>query len=278
MKYHRPSKERIIHQHLALSGGIDLLQAEYFQQHFNRHSHDGYAFGIITGGQLDFFYQHKNWHAIPGSINLTVPGEVHDGQAKDTNGWSYRMIYLPARLLQEAARQLTGRDTLPWFLPGCIDQSPLAFSLSILHNCLADPAIDVLQKESALLYWLTAFIEAYGEENLPTFHLGQEPLAISRSLAYLQENFTQPISLQALADIAKLSKYHLLRTFVKVVGMPPHLYQQQLRIQKAKVLLAAGNSAAAVAIDTGFVDQSHFSRQFKKITGLTPSLYKKTMS
>ena len=81
MKSDPNPKERIVHQHITLSCPIDLLQATYYQQHFSRHTHDGYAFGIITSGQLDFSYRHKNWHALPGDINLVIPGEAHDGNA-----------------------------------------------------------------------------------------------------------------------------------------------------------------------------------------------------
>lgn len=270
-------KERIAAQHLVLSSGIDLLQASYHRQHFNRHAHDGYAFGIITRGQLDFFYRHQNWHALPGDINLVVPGEVHDGQAKNSDGWDYRMIYLPPSILENAFCQLTGRNDLPWFLPGSIVQSPLAAPLASLHACLSDAETGPLQKESALLCWLTAFIQRYNQAKISDLEPGAEPLAIARVLDYMQTEFAHVISLQTLANIAHLSPYHLLRVFEKTMGLPPHLYQQQLRIQKAKQLLATGHPLAVTALSTGFFDQSHFCRQFKKITGLTPAGYQKIM-
>ena len=270
-------KEKIVHQHIALSCDIDLLQAAYYQQHFSRHTHAGYAFGIITSGQLDFSYRHKNWHALPGDINLVVPGEAHDGNAKDAQGWSYRMLYLPAGLLRNALCQRTGKDTLPCFMPGCISQSPLAAHLAELSLCLCNPALEPLQKESALLAWLIAFIEQYSDQVLPAYHLGQEPLAISYATDYLHNHYNSRISLHTLAEITNLSPYHLLRTFEKFVGLPPHLYQQQLRIEKARQFLTAGYPPAQVAVSTGFTDQSHFTRQFKKIMGLTPACYQKTM-
>ena len=270
-------KELISARHLVLSSGLDLLQASYHRQHFNRHAHDGYAFGIITRGQLDFFYRHQNWHALPGDINLVVPGEVHDGQAKNSDGWAYRMIYLPPAILQNAFCQLTGHEDLPWFLPGSIGKSPLAAPLASLHACLSDTGIDSLQKESALLCWLTAFIQRYSQAKISHTAPGAEPLAVARVLDYMQTEFTHAISLQTLANIAHLSSYHLLRVFEKTVGLPPHLYQQQLRIQKAKQLLATGQPLAVTALSTGFFDQSHFSRQFKKITGLTPAGYQQSM-
>ncbi len=92
-------------------------------------------------------------------------------------------------------------------------------------------------------------------------------------MEYLREHCTDNVKLRDLAKVAGLSPYYLLRVFKASVGIPPHLYQQQLRVGKAKQLLANGFSLAMTSIETGFADQSHFSRQFKKITGLTPARY-----
>ena len=55
--------------------------------------------------------------------------------------------------------------------------------------------------------------------------------------------------------------------------MPPHAYHLQLRIDRAKRLLAAGSAPARVANDSGFVDQSHLTRHFRKWVGVTPGAY-----
>jgi len=55
--------------------------------------------------------------------------------------------------------------------------------------------------------------------------------------------------------------------------MPPHAYQTQLRVLRAKALLRAGQPAARVAASTGFFDQSHLSRHFRWLVKLTPGRY-----
>jgi AraC-like DNA-binding protein len=272
----RPS-EKTACRHLQLGGGIDLLQADYYQQHFSRHTHDGYAFGIITRGELDFSYRHQDWQAQPGDINLVVPGEAHDGRAKDAAGWSYRMIYLPAGCLKDVAGQLDGRDQLPWFRPGSIADSQLAAPLMSLYGCLSAPAADILQQESQLTAWLAAFIHSYGDQPGPVLPAGHEALAIARAAAYLEAHFDQPVSLRALAAVVHFSPWYLLRSFEKTMGLPPHLYQQLLRVRRAKAWLQAGIMPAEVAARAGFADQSHFTRQFRQLTGLTPRRWQKMM-
>jgi AraC-like DNA-binding protein len=81
------------------------------------------------------------------------------------------------------------------------------------------------------------------------------------------------VSLQQLARLTGLSAYHLNRSFCRKLGMPPHEYQVQARIVKAKVLLRQGRSISETASLVGFVDQSHFTRHFKRSVGITPGRF-----
>ena len=77
--------------------------------------------------------------------------------------------------------------------------------------------------------------------------------------------------------MAGLSACHLLRKFQKYFGLPPHTYQIQNRIKRAKKLLQQGSKILDVALDSGFHDQSHFHRHFKRAMGVTPGTYVKAV-
>jgi AraC-like DNA-binding protein len=177
--------------------------------------------------------------------------------------------------VREINFELTGTDALPYFLQGVISNSFIADNLSVLHQTLSDDEATLLQQESMLRQWLTSFIAGYSEQKIKLVKVWQEERAVRLTMEYLREHFTDNVKLKDLAKVAELSPYYLLRVFKASVGVPPHLYQQQLRVWKAKQLLADGVSLAAISSEIGFADQSHFSRQFKKITGLTPARYQK---
>ncbi len=89
------------------------------------------------------------------------------------------------------------------------------------------------------------------------------------------ENYADNVSMERLAQIANLSPFHLNRVFCSELGMPPHAFQTQVRIIKAKELLHRGWSISRVASVAGFADQSHLTRHFKRLIGVTPGEYRK---
>jgi AraC-like DNA-binding protein len=102
--------------------------------------------------------------------------------------------------------------------------------------------------------------------------------AIKRARDYLEAHHAEPVRLDDLARIARLSRFHLLRQFNRDVGLPPHAYLLQLRIGRAKDLLSRGVPAGQVAHDVGFADQSHMHRYFKRFVGVTPGCYASGMT
>jgi AraC family transcriptional regulator len=88
---------------------------------------------------------------------------------------------------------------------------------------------------------------------------------------YINEHLHQDLKLVELAAIAQMSPYHFLRLFKQSIGVTPHQYILQRRIEKAKCLLQQGElSIADIAARVGFCDQSHLTRYFKRIVGVTP--------
>jgi AraC-like DNA-binding protein len=65
--------------------------------------------------------------------------------------------------------------------------------------------------------------------------------------------------------------YHFAREFKHSVGVTPHCYVLQKRVEQAQDMLARTDlSVAEIALAAGFSDQSHFTRQFRHIVGTTP--------
>jgi AraC-like DNA-binding protein len=90
---------------------------------------------------------------------------------------------------------------------------------------------------------------------------------------YLHEHAEKATTLDELAAVAGLSRFELVRQFHMSFGLPPHAYRTQLRINKAKRLLASGLPLVEIANALGFADQAHLTRVFKRTVGATPGRY-----
>ncbi len=254
-------------------GKLDLLHARYITHSFTRHTHDGYAIGIIEQGAETFFYRGGIHLAPAGSAVIINPGEVHTGHAHDHNGWTYRMLYPEAALVQRAAAEVSAKINLPDFPEPVIFDPQLVSQIRRLHTVL-ETSHSVLERESALVVTLAHMISRHAAGFFLPPSASEADQAVQRAREYLDAHLAGNISLDELARVANLSSYHLLRVFKNSVGLPPHTYQNQVRVKRARHLLAQGWPIVQVAAETGFVDQSHLSRRFKGIFGITPGQFR----
>jgi AraC-like DNA-binding protein len=140
-----------------------------------------------------------------------------------------------------------------------------------LHQSL-ERSVTRLHYETLMLGFFTQLSRHVKQKSCNAGMTGGERIAVKHAIQYLQVHYDQAVSLRDLATLAKMSPYYFHRVFCRATGVPPHAYQIQLRIIRAKLLLRRWPIASVAAI-TGFVDQSHFTRLFKCIVGVTPAQY-----
>jgi AraC family transcriptional regulator len=93
---------------------------------------------------------------------------------------------------------------------------------------------------------------------------------------FINESLDRDISLGELAALVRLSPTHFCRSFTQSMGIPPHQYHLQQRIEYAKQLLAnSDRSITDIAVGMGFSASSNFSTVFRRITGISPRDYRR---
>jgi len=98
---------------------------------------------------------------------------------------------------------------------------------------------------------------------------------LQRVLDYIETNLEGALTLDLMASIACLSRYHFARAFRQAVGQSPHRYVSAKRLDRAKDLLMQGDrSLADIALSLNFSDQASFTRAFRQATGQSPGQYR----
>lgn len=99
------------------------------------------------------------------------------------------------------------------------------------------------------------------------------------ALARIADAFGEALSIDELAAMTDQSPLSFLRGFTAVVGLTPHAYLVEQRLQAARRLLADAHSPLSeIALACGFTHQSHFGNAFKRAFGMTPDHYRRFAS
>ncbi len=105
--------------------------------------------------------------------------------------------------------------------------------------------------------------------------LGSNWAQLRRSIEYMHTNASDHILLDELAAVANMSKFHFAKSFREAMGIAPHQYLVNVRVEKARTLLAdRAMSLQEVAERVGYSDTGQFSAQFTKVVGATPKQYR----
>jgi AraC-like DNA-binding protein len=261
-----PGDKARIWRHPGLEN-VEVLQGSYQNYEFAQHFHTVPAIGVVDRGTMSTFCQSAT-HILPtGTVFLLNPGEVHAPKSATESGWGLRVIYLEKDFFQ--SRSADFGFGVPRFVKPFVQDVALAASLLRLHHKLERDA-DTLDIENNLAEVFAHLGERHVHESKNDSTIRDERDKMIRVKDYLHSFYRKNISVEDLAEIAQLSRFHLMRTFRRNVGLSPHAYLTQIRVEAAKKLLSEGASIVDVASDTGFTDQSHFTRHFKRITGVTP--------
>lgn len=238
------------------------------------HSHREYQLNLnldLPGG-----YRYRGaYHVVPARVlTVVMPDEAHrpaDPDDREAESGHLTLLIAPG-MVQTAARMLSGgRRGTPTFRDLILDDPALVRHYARVHARLTDP-VSRLDEEVGLVSLVTDLAR-----RCPDVRVADPPpsahRAVRRARDYLHENLGTNVSLAELAHVSQLSPYRLTRLFTASVGVPPHSYQIQLRIEHAKRLLLRGVPASKAGNDAGFFDLSHFTRHFRRYVGVPPGLY-----
>jgi AraC-like DNA-binding protein len=244
--------------------GVECFRARALVHHYQRHSHESYAIGVIEDGVGGNSCRGSTHRHPPGTIVAMNPDEAHTGYAVDNKPLSYRMFYVAP----EAVRDLVACGSMPCFGDVAIQDRECARELLDFHS-RGEASHDEFFLASGFTSVFSKLICRHATR-AAILRTGKEPRAVRLIKEYLEEQYRVGARLAELVNLTHLDRAYLIRAFRSAVGMPPHRYLIQIRVREAKRLIREGRPLAEVAAETGFADQSHLTRHFKSLTGMRP--------
>ncbi len=246
-----------------------------FSRALPRHVHEEYQVSLSLTDPCRHFYRGGSHAAPAGLLSVLHPGEVHSSPDLLVSPAPsvFHVLYVPPEAMRLMAADRTARLVAePFFAAPVLNDTALAGRFRQLWRCLTGPA-PRLEQDSLLLLVLTQMIGRHAPNRPPAAPSLPDARSLAAARDYLHAHYAEDLTLDALARLAGLSPSHFCRAFHREFGLPPHSYQTQVRIDRAKSLLARGLAPCDVAFESGFYGPSHFGWHFKRLVGVSPGAY-----
>lgn len=259
--------------------GIETIRAHFEGHAYDPHFHDSYLIGFTEQGVQQFHCRKALHSSTPGQVFLLEPGELHDGHAPARGGFTYSMLYLDPHWQERELRGLfedAPGDCQPAFAKTLASEPELLAVIAEAFQALQSRDLRIVRQ--AALDALLAKLARHLAWRPRLDSDPRMPLVALRARDYLHAHMEQDLGLDELAWASGVDRFRLSRAFKAAFGIAPHAYLVQLRLARARQLLASGQPPARVAMTLGFADQSHMGRWFRRAYGLTPAHYRRRCS
>jgi AraC-like DNA-binding protein len=222
-------------------------------------------------------YEYGVGQYLVASLDLPVTGQFVDA-SPDEPALGFGLLLDPATiadlLLQAGPGSVPdGRGTPPSGL--AVSDAPAqlvdaALRLVRLFDQPRDLAVLAPMLKREILWWLIV-----GEQGATVRQLGLANSSLSRigqAVRWIRRNYAQPFRVEQVADICGMSPSAFYRNFQAATAMSPIQFQKQMRLQEARLMLAASpGDIAGIGYRVGYDSPSQFSREYRRQFGTPPS-------
>ncbi len=226
-----------------------------------------YQLVYVTKGRGSFTSGDRSWPVLAGSVLAVFPGVRHSYRPDPDSGWEEYWVGFRGPSADELRDSGFHSPTTPFFPVG-VQQSILSV-FSDIFSVVESQEPYYQFRAGALVMVLLA--EILGRARKAEQHSESEAL-VERAKFLMRENVYGTMSVDEVGEKLGVAQARFYESFKAYTGMTPYQYFIQLKINRAKELLASGGiSVKEVAYRLGFDDQYYFSRLFKKKSGVAPS-------
>ena len=239
------------------------------------HYHEFCKLLILVSGSGGYSVDGRHYHLQPGDIVLVGSRCVHRPEFAPDSPYERIIVYISPEFLEKAS-------TPDWDLLACFSgahghvlRSPRAQRLLTLALALEQDLADtedgrILLSTGTLLRLLVKIGRelSQGATLSPSQPTDRRVAGI---LEYIDRHAAEELSIDSLAEVCFLSKYHMMRLFRQHTGLSIHAYIAQRRLALAKELIAGGMSATEACFQAGFGSYSSFTRAYNRHFRATPT-------
>ena len=248
------------------------------------HHHDFYELYFLLSGDVTYTIESRLYHVMPGDMLLISPRELHQLYIRsEMSTYERYVLWVNPQVLDRLSTELTdlcrcfdptrpGYGNLLRLRPE--DRGKMQSLLESLHQEAQTGGFGSdLLRESLFIQLLVTINRLVAQEGNSFEEGNRGNRAVTKVVDYVNLHYSEPLSLDMLAERFYVSKYHLSHEFHRQVGTSVYRYIQKKRLLIARQLLQQGKKPNEVYADCGFGDYAGFYRAFKAEYGAAPREY-----
>jgi AraC-like DNA-binding protein len=256
--------------------GLSLLHADFTTHEYPPHTHEALVVAITERGGSVVKSRGQVEQATPATLFVFNPAEPHAGWMGWSERWQYRSMYLTRDALDLVAEGL-GIDEVPYFTRNTFSDRDLIEALLAMH-CALEEGRDVFRERELLIGTFGRLFLRHGSGHDRIKVPPTDRLLLARVIERMQGEYATNLRLEDLAADVGLTTFQLIGLFKRTVGLTPHAYLTQIRLNMACRQLRRAPVLADVAAAVGFYDQSALNKHFKRCYGITPLQFARAAS
>jgi AraC-like DNA-binding protein len=226
--------------------------------------------GTIDRGHLRVKRANVVHQLTAGDLVLWDASHPHTGSAKAA--WASRLVVFETASVRELFADDRHPRDLEIHTPVTRDPAVMR-AFESLHGRIVQSSGRLERDDAVIAFGETLLGRHIAKPSLARSRARLDP-AFRRACDYLCTNLHDNVGIEALAAAATTDRHRLTRLFRAATGAAPHRFLIAQRIAAARRMLELGRGdVAAIAVATGFVDQSHLYRHFGRTLGMTPRGY-----
>jgi AraC-like DNA-binding protein len=236
--------------------------------------HDWFTIAAVLEGSFSYVTDNGSTLLYPGALLLGNAGACFECGHEHARGDRCIAVHVASECFAEVAAGAGAGAAFKFAASALPASARTAVWVAQLAARLTRH--DPLAAEEDVLRLLELVIATFADRP-PTLarHSARDARRISDALRTIEQTSAEPLDLEQLAAVARMSKYHFLRTFRRVVGVTPYQHLLQTRMHRAALaLLTTQAPIAAVAFEAGFGDLSTFNASFRQRFGQTPRAFR----
>lgn len=227
---------------------------------------------VVEDGEGELVYEGRKYALKTGNV-VFIDCRKEYSHSTDENLWSLRWCHFNSTFMSAVYEKYRERGGKPTFHPEKLNAfSDLLSELYILAS--STDYIRDMRINEKLSELLTLLMEQSWHPEDGMF--SKKRVELESVKIYLDEHFTEKISLDNLSDQFFINKYYLTRIFKETYGATISHYVLSKRITRAKQLIRFSEMTMdEIAAAVGMNDANYFSRAFRKVEGVSPTEYQK---